>query len=106
MDFLQKLEKIKNSPNDCLFATLNVKSLYTNTSNNKGIKAARKAYDNHPNKTMATKVIIMFLSLTLTLNNFVFNSKNYLQIKWCAMGTICALAYANIIETQFEEQLI
>ena len=66
----------------------------------------RKAYDNHPNKTVATKVIITFLSLILTLNNFVFNSINYLQIMGCAMGTICAPAYANIFMAQFEKQHI
>ena len=102
-DFLQKLDKVKNIPNDCLLVTLDVKSLYTNIPNNEGIKAVREAYDNHPNKTVATKVIITFLSLILTLNNFVFNSINYLQIMGCAMGTICASAYANIFMPQFEK---
>ena len=83
-----------------------MKSLYTNIPNNEGIKAVREAYDNHPNKTVATKVIITFLSLILTLNNFVFNSINYLQIMGCAMGTICAPAYANIFMAQFEKQHI
>ena len=105
-DFLQKLDKVKNIPNDCLLVTLDVKSLYTNIPNNEGIKAVREAYDNHPNKTVATKVIITFLSLILTLNNFVFNSINYLQIMGCAMGTICAPAYANIFMAQFEKQHI
>ena len=83
-----------------------MKSLYTNIPNNEGIKAVREAYDNHPNKTVATKVIITFLSLILTLNNFVFNSINYLHIMGCAMGTICALAFANILMAQFEKQHI
>ena len=51
-------------------------------------------------------MIITFLSLILTLNNFVFNSTNYLQIIGCAMGTICAPAYANIFMDQFEKQHI
>ena len=38
-DFLQKLEKLKNIPNDCLLVTLDVKSLCTNIPNNEGIKA-------------------------------------------------------------------
>ena len=81
-----------------------MKSLYTNIPNDEGIKAVREAYDNHPNKTVATKAT--FLSLILTLNNFVFNSINYLQIMGCAMGTICAPAYANIFMEQFEKQHI
>ena len=101
-DFLQKLDKVKNVPNDFLLVTLDVKSLYTNIPNNEGIKAEREAYANHPNKTVATKVIKTFLGL----NNFVFNSMNYLQIMGCAMGTIYAPAYTNISMAQFEKQHI
>ena len=83
-----------------------MKSLYTNIPNNEGIKAVGEACDNHPHKTVATKVIITFLSLILTLNNFVFNSINYSQIMGCTVGTICAPAYANIFMAQFEKQHI
>ena len=103
-DFLKKLDKVKNIPSNCLLVTLDVKSLYTNIPNNEGIKAVREAYDNHPNETVVTKVIITFLSLILTLNNFLFTSINYLQIMGCGMGTICAWAYANIFQAQFEKQ--
>ena len=65
-----------------------MKALYTNIPNGEGIKAVREVYDNHLNKTVATKVIITFSSLTLTLNNFVF-----IQIMGCAMGTICTPGY-------------
>ena len=51
-------------------------------------------------------MIITFLSLILTLNNFVFNPINYLQIMGYAMGTVCAPAYANIFMAQFEKQHI
>ena len=66
----------------------------------------REAYDDHPNKTVATKVVIRFLSLILTLSNFVFNSTNYLLIMGSAMGTICAPAYTNTFMAQFEQQHI
>ena len=42
------------------------------------------------------KLITMFLSLVLALNNFIFNPKYHLQIKYCAMGTICAPTYDSI----------
>ena len=54
-------------------------------------------------KTLPTK-IITFLALILTLNNFVYNRKFYLQIKGCAMGKICAPAYANIFMGEFEQK--
>ena len=56
----------------------------------------------HPLKFLITT----FLTLILTLNNFVFNSKFYLQIKGCAMGTICASAYANIFMAEFEQKYV
>ena len=43
-----------------------------------------------------------FLHLKLTLNNFLFNVINYLQIKGCAMGTILAPAYINIFMGKLE----
>ena len=46
------------------------------------------------------------LALILTLNNFVFNSNFHLQTKGCAMGTICAPAYANIFMAEFEQKYI
>ena len=52
------------------------------------------------------KVILTFLKLILTLNNFVFNGINYLQEKGCAMGTKCAPSYANIFMGWFEEKFI
>ena len=83
-----------------------MKSLYTNIPNNEGIKAVKETYDNHPIKTVATKVIMTFLSLILTFNNFVFNSINYLKIMGCAMGTIFGPVYANIFMDQFAKQHI
>ena len=38
------------------------------------------------------------------VNTFVFNSKFYLQIRGCPMGTICAPAYANIFMAEFEKK--
>ena len=89
-------------PKESLLVTLDVKSLYTNILNNKCIKAVREAYDKHPSKSVSTKVITTFLSLILTLKNFIFNSFHYLHVMGCAMGTICAPANDHIFMAQFE----
>ena len=81
-------------------------SLYTSIPNNEGIAATKKRYDNYIHKTLPTKIIATFLALILTLINFVFNSNFYLQIKGCAMGTICAPAYANIFMAEIEQKYI
>ena len=89
-DVLQKIKKKTEKTTDNSYLVfLNVRSLYTSISNSKGIKAVKTFLENFPRRTVATKVISIFLSLILTLNNFVFSFKKYLQIKGCAMGKIC-----------------
>ena len=63
-------------------------------------------YGNYPKKTVATKLITTFLTLVLTLNNFVFSSKCYLQIKGCSKRTVCGPKYANIFMSEFRERYI
>ena len=85
---------------------MDVKSPYTNIPNSEGTAAVKNPYDNYSKKSIATKVITTFMALILTLNNFIFNCKHYLQIKGCGMGTRCAPAYANIFMASFESKYI
>ena len=100
--------KVRNFsvPVNSILVTMNVRSLYTSIPNNEGIAATKKRYDSYIHKTIPTNIITAFLVLILTLNNFVFNSKFYLQIKGCAKCTICAPAYANIFMAEFEQKYI
>ena len=86
--------------------TMDVRSLYTNIPNAEGISAVKRAFGNYSKKTTTTKVITMFLALILTLKNFVFDCIHYLQIKGCAIGTICAPAYPNIFMVNFDLKYI
>ena len=85
---------------------MDVKSLYTSIPNNEGIASMKNKYDHYPKKTIPTKIITTFLALILTLNNVIFMPNFLLQIKGCAMGTICAPSYANIFMLEFEEKHI
>ena len=67
---------------------VDIKTLHKNVPNFERIKTAKTSHNNFPRKATATKVMPTFPSLILTLNNFVFNCKNYIQIKYYAMGTI------------------
>lgn len=60
IDFLQKLDKVKNIPNDSFLVIFDMKSICTNIPNNEVTKSVREASDNHPTKTVAAKVIITF----------------------------------------------
>ena len=70
------------------------------------MSAVKRAFDNYSKKNTTNKVIRTFLALILTMNNFVFVCIHYLQIKRCAMGTICAPAYKNIFIANFELKYI
>ena len=66
-----------------------------------GIEAVKQK-STKSNPGICIKVILTLLKLILTLNNFVFNSINYLQKKGCAMGTKLAPSYANIFIVWFD----
>ena len=99
-DFIKKVSPIDKVPQESVLVTMDVLSLYTNISNNEGIKAVETTLKQ---KNLQTKVIISFLKLILTLNNFIFNCTIFLQIKRCTVGTKCAQTYANIFIGIFEE---
>ena len=103
-DLISKVKAVESVTNNSYLVSLDVKSLYTNFPNFEGIKAVKTSRDSFSRKTIATEVITTFLSLILTLNNYVFNCKTY--IKGCTMGTICSPSYANIFMDHFERKYI
>ena len=70
------------------------------------MKSVKMSLEKYSKRTASTKVITTFLALILTLDNFIFNCRNCLQIKGCTMGTICAPSYANIFLDHFERKFI
>lgn len=104
-DFLKKLEALPEVPEGSILVTMDVRSLYTNVPNNEGIDAV-KSYlrtRNRPGDGILSKIISTFLMLILTLNNFVFNDDNYIQINGASMGTKCAPTYSSLFMGKFEE---
>ena len=97
------MNKIVKIPDNSYLVSLHVRSLYTSILNFEGTKAVKTTLENFPRRTVATNVITTFPLLILTLNNFVFSCTSYLQIKGCAMRTICAAAYAKIFMDHFEK---
>ena len=104
-DFINKIEKQPNISTNSLLISMDVRSLYTNIPNKEGIEAVKQSLNKRPS-SVTSIVILTFLNLILTLNNSVFNGKNFLQTKGCAMGTKCAPCYANLFMGSFEERFI
>ena len=80
-DFLRKINQIDFAPDNSYLVYLDAKLLYTNIPNKEGNKSMKTSLEKYSKRTTSTKVIATFLTLILTLNNFIFNCKNYLQTK-------------------------
>ena len=105
-NFLTKLDELPEElPDNTLMVTMDVRSLYTNVPNNEGINAVKHYLRkrNNPGDGVLAKILSKFLLLILTLNNFVFNEKNFVQINGASMGTKCAPTYASIFMGLFED---
>ena len=85
-DFLNKLSNLGNLPNNAIFVTLDVSSLYTNIPHDQGVDAWRHFLDTRPNKQIPTETLCDLLRMILTMNNFTFNQQHYLQNPWYFYG--------------------
>ena len=101
-DFLNKLKKIKTIPQNTILATLNVSSLYTNITQNNGLKALKNRLPDN----QLTDVIIQSIEFILKHNYFNFGNQQFLQVKGTAMGTKMAPQYANTFMTNLEENVL
>ena len=104
-DSIEKIEAIDHVSDDSYLVSLDVRSLYTNIPQKEGIEAVKQKLK-RSKPSMSIKVILNFLKLILTLNNFVFNGINYFQKKGCAIGAKCAPGYVNTFVGWFEEKFI
>ena len=105
-DFLNKLEALPEElPENTIMVTMDVRALYTNVPNNEGIDAVKHFLRarNKPGDNVLSRIISTFLLLILTLNNFVFNDSNYVQVNGASMGTKCAPTYASLFMGLFEQ---
>ena len=99
-----KLEQLEQLPPNALLVTLDVSSLYTNIPHNEGITACRHFLGTRDrnSSTVGTETLCDLKRMILTMNNFTFNGKHYLQIHGTAMGTRMAPSYANLFLAKFE----
>ena len=104
--FLNILKEINEIPEGAILATLDVSSLYTNIPTIEGLRAATKLLSKHISRdenTPSITSIINLLKFVLTMNNFKFDGKHYLQIGGTAMGTSVAPSYANCFMGEWED---
>ena len=96
-------------PPDCILASIDVSSLYTNIPHDEGKQSAMKALRQSTNPAPDQphpEIMGELIDLVLKNNVFEFNDKMYLQIQGTAMGTKMAPAYANLFMGDIENTLI
>ena len=71
---------------------------------NEGIDACRHFLNTRDRNALSisTETLCDLISMILTMNNFSFNSKHYLQTRGTAMGTSMTPSYANLFLPKFE----
>ena len=77
---MNKPGNVKDTSKDSILVTLNVKVLYNNITNHEGIEVVKEALNNQAKKQIAVRVIIKFLYLMLTHNNFIFNGIKFYTV--------------------------
>lgn len=101
-DFIDKI-KSQRFPQNCILFSLDVDNLYTNIETEQGLQAVQEWFTRHPDPKRPDTQLLQLLEMSLTKNDFEFNSEYYLQIKGTAMGKKFAPAYANIYMANWEE---
>ncbi|CAJ0938138.1 unnamed protein product [Ranitomeya imitator] len=104
-DFLEKINDIEVT-GEVMLASFDVTSLYTSIDHDRGLKAINKKLLTTQYFVEARRFIIQLLELVLTKNYFLFGDTFYLQLRGTAMGANMAPAYANIVMSVLEEDLV
>ena len=104
-DFIKKIENFELN-GDYFLVTMDVTSLYTNIPNHEGLVAITQTLIRENAQFRANNRSLIRLQYVLHMNNFQFNSENYLQIGGTTMGTPVAPSYANLFMARLEEKLL
>lgn len=103
--FISIIKNLRPSLSSSLFS-MDVTSLYTNIDITAGILAVKQIFEKYPDSKRPDEELLQLLDINLRRNDFVFNGKNYLQIKGTAMGKTFAPSYANIFMAKWEEEVL
>ena len=105
-DFLNKLSRFDNLPDNTILVTLDVTALYSSIPHNDGIGACKKHLDRRALSTISSGDICQPIKFLLENNVLSFNDEYFLQICGTAMGTRMAPCYANIFMAELEENFL
>lgn len=105
-DFINKISELHDLSDASVLLTLDITSLYTNISHEKGLIALRHYLSLREDSSPPSDFIIQMASYLLKYNYFSFDNDFFLQISGTAMGSNFAPNYANLFMGFFEESYI
>ena len=100
-DFLNKLRRIDNLPDNTILVTLDVTALYSSFPYD-CIGACKKYLDRRTLLTTSSKDICQLIKFILENDVLTFNGEYFLQVCGTAMVTRMAPCYANIFMAELE----
>ena len=91
------------TPNS-IFFTMDVNNLYNNIPIEEGLHIVSEAFLDHSDPRRPDATLLSMLRLLLTSNVFLFNNRQYLQLRGTPMGGAYSGSFANIYMTNWEKK--
>ena len=85
-----------------LFATFDVRALYTNVPIQEGLQRVRRAFLSHPDPHRPDATILQLLESSLHNNDFTFGDQHWLQVRGVAMGKAFGGSFASLYLGEWE----
>ena len=105
-DFLKKLRSLPSLPDDIIFCTVDVVSLYPNIPHEEGLPALCKRLYLRQEKDFTTSTVVELAGVVLKNNVFTFKEKTSKQ-KWgTVISTKFAPAYSIVFMAELEEEIL
>ena len=105
-DFIEKIKRISNIPDDAILVTADVVGLYPSIPHEPGLKPLEAALEKRDPIQISTSNLVKMAKFVLQNNYFEFNRETKQQISGTAIGTKCASLYACIFMDQVESEFL
>ena len=105
-DFLSKLSRLNNLPDNTILVTFNVTALYSNIPHNDDIGSCKKHIDRRVLSTTSSEDICQLIKFIFENNVISFNDEYFSQECGTAMGTRMAPCYANIFMAELAKNFL
>ena len=105
-DFIEKIKKIDNMPEDAILVTADVVELYPSIPHELGLKALEVALEKRESIQISTSRPVKMGKFVLQNNYFEFNGETKQHISGTAIGTKFAPPSACIFANQAESEIL